>query len=236
MWSASRPLVAFDLIVSDAQGRVLVGRRRNRPARAAPGFVPGGRIHKDETLDAAFAPHRADAELGIAKLARSTARFEGVFEHHYTRQLSQGEPDVSTHYIVLAYSLALTGTAPARAARAAQRICLWLAPSELLAREDVHDNTKSLLPLTQSQTIGTMAESAPPDRDFATDCEFGKRAHQSRYSMIRAYRPELESLCDYAASPLVRDSFFAFLAVFSLRLPAGAARARPSAAPAHWLR
>ncbi|MBW8834431.1 MAG: NUDIX domain-containing protein, partial [Burkholderia sp.] len=83
------PLVAIDLLVRDADGRVLLGHRRNRPARGT-WFVPGGRILKDETLDAAFS-RIADAELGIAKLARSSARFEGVVEHHYSDNFA-GEP------------------------------------------------------------------------------------------------------------------------------------------------
>lgn len=133
------PLVAIDLIVSDAQGRVLIGHRRNRPARGT-WFVPGGRIHKDETLDAAFA-RIADAELGIAKLARSAARFEGVFEHHYGDNFA-GEPDVSTHYIVLAYAMTFSTTDPI--GRPDQHSDYqWLAPGELLARADVHENTKA---------------------------------------------------------------------------------------------
>ncbi|OAJ51575.1 GDP-mannose mannosyl hydrolase [Paraburkholderia ginsengiterrae] len=133
------PLVAIDLIVSDAQGRVLVGRRRNRPARGT-WFVPGGRILKDETLDAAFA-RIAEAELGIAKLARSAARFEGVYEHHYGDNFA-GEPGVSTHYIVLAYALTLTSTA--QLGRPEQHSeYLWLTPSELLSRTDVHENTQA---------------------------------------------------------------------------------------------
>jgi colanic acid biosynthesis protein WcaH len=133
------PLVAFDLIVSDSEGRVLLGRRRNRPARGT-WFVPGGRILKDETLDAAFA-RIAEAELGLSQLARSAARFEGVFEHHYSDNFA-GEPDVSTHYIVLAYSLTLTDNSPlGRPEQHSEYV--WLAPSELLARADVHDNTKA---------------------------------------------------------------------------------------------
>jgi colanic acid biosynthesis protein WcaH len=133
------PLVAIDLIVSDAEGRVLIGHRRNRPARGT-WFVPGGRILKDETLDAAFA-RIADAELGIAKLARSAARFEGVFEHHYQDNFA-AEPDVSTHYIVLAYALQLTSTVPV--GRLDQHSeYLWLSPAALLARTDVHENTKA---------------------------------------------------------------------------------------------
>ncbi|WP_144192850.1 GDP-mannose mannosyl hydrolase [Paraburkholderia fungorum] len=133
------PLVAIDLIVRDAEARVLIGHRRNRPARDT-WFVPGGRIHKDETLDAAFA-RIADAELGIARLARSTARFEGVFEHHYEDNFA-AEPGVSTHYIVLAYALQLTSTVPV--GRLDQHSeYLWLAPAALLARPDVHENTKA---------------------------------------------------------------------------------------------
>jgi colanic acid biosynthesis protein WcaH len=133
------PLVSIDLIVSDAEGRILVGRRRNRPARGI-WFVPGGRIHKDEPLDAAFA-RIAEAELGIADLTRSAARFDGVFEHHYSDNFA-GEPDVSTHYIVLAYALPVASTATiGRPDQHSQY--LWLAPVELLARADVHGYTKA---------------------------------------------------------------------------------------------
>ena len=133
------PLVSIDLIVSDVHGRILVGRRRNRPARGT-WFVPGGRILKDETLDAAFA-RIAAAELGIENLARSAARFDGVFEHHYGDNFAN-EPDVSTHYVVLAYAVSLPGTAPL--GRPDQHSdYLWLSPTELLARTDVHENTKA---------------------------------------------------------------------------------------------
>lgn len=133
------PLVAIDLIVRDTSERVLIGHRRNRPARGT-WFVPGGRILKDETLDAAFV-RITDAELGVAKLARDGARFEGVFEHHYADNFA-GEPGVSTHYIVLAYALQLTGDAAV--GRPDQHSdYLWLTPAELLARDDVHENTKA---------------------------------------------------------------------------------------------
>ena len=51
------PLVAIDLIVTDGNRRILLGHRRNRPAQGT-WFVPGGRITKNETLDAAFTAHR----------------------------------------------------------------------------------------------------------------------------------------------------------------------------------
>jgi colanic acid biosynthesis protein WcaH len=133
------PLVAIDLIVSDADGRILIGHRRNRPARGT-WFVPGGRIHKDETLDSAFT-RIADDELGLSNLVRSDARFKGVFEHHYSDNFAN-EPNVSTHYIVLAYALSLAGTAaPGRPDQHSDY--LWLTPAQLLARTDVHENTKA---------------------------------------------------------------------------------------------
>jgi colanic acid biosynthesis protein WcaH len=135
------PLIAIDLIVSDAEGRILIGHRRNRPARGT-WFVPGGRIHKDETLDTAFT-RIADAELGIGRLVRSSARFEGVFEHHYLDNFA-AEPDISTHYIVLAYALQFHGTQSI--GRLTQHSeYQWLAPAALLARSDVHENTKAYL-------------------------------------------------------------------------------------------
>ena len=57
------PLVSIDLILRDAQGRVLLGLRENEPARGL-WFVPGGVIRKDETLDAAFS-RIARNELGV---------------------------------------------------------------------------------------------------------------------------------------------------------------------------
>jgi colanic acid biosynthesis protein WcaH len=134
------PLVSIDLIVTDAHGRVLVGERRNRPARGT-WFVPGGRVQKDETLDAAFTRIVED-ELGISGMERSAARFYGIFEHRYPDDNFAGEPGVSTHYIVLAYALTLTGTAPIGRFAQHSRYA-WLAPEALLARGDVHDNTKA---------------------------------------------------------------------------------------------
>lgn len=97
------PLVAIDLIVHDGAGRMLLGHRRNPPAQGH-WFVPGGRIRKGETLDAAFTRLTAD-ELGIA-LDRGEARFAGVYDHFYEDDFT-GATEAGTHYIVLAYLLQL---------------------------------------------------------------------------------------------------------------------------------
>lgn len=103
---AHAPLVSIDLIVEDAQQRVLLGRRRNQPAKDY-WFVPGGRIRKLETLDAAFL-RLTHEELGIAA-RRKDAMLQGVYEHFYDSDFS-GLPNRSTHYVVLAYRLKLGST------------------------------------------------------------------------------------------------------------------------------
>lgn len=95
------PLVSIDLVVRDAKDRVLVGERVNRPAQGS-WFVPGGRVRKDETLDAAF--HRICLGELAVRCSRADARLLGVFEHHYPD--NAGGEDFSTHYVVLAYELA----------------------------------------------------------------------------------------------------------------------------------
>ena len=60
----STPLVSIDLIVENAQGEYLLGKRTNRPAQGF-WFVPGGRVQKDETLADAFA-RLTQAELGLS--------------------------------------------------------------------------------------------------------------------------------------------------------------------------
>ena len=100
---ARAPLVSIDLIVRDAQQRILVGQRRNEPA-AGFWFVPGGVIRKNETLDAAFA-RITHAELGRS-YARRDATLLGVYEHHYRENFLR-TPGIGTHYVVLAHELSI---------------------------------------------------------------------------------------------------------------------------------
>ncbi len=93
------PLVSIDLLLRDAGGRFLLGLRGNPPA-CGSWFVPGGRIRKDEALDAALGRICVD-ELGLS-LPRDCWRLHGVYEHFYDDNFA-GEPGRSTHYVVLAY-------------------------------------------------------------------------------------------------------------------------------------
>lgn len=96
------PLVSIDMLVENAQGEVLLGKRVNRPAKGL-WFVPGGRVRKGETLDVAFR-RLAHEELGL-KVERREAYRLGVHEHFYDDSIFGAQ--TSTHYVVLVYYLML---------------------------------------------------------------------------------------------------------------------------------
>ena len=132
------PLVAIDLIVQDADDRVLVGRRLNEPARGFL-FVPGSRISKNETRAIAFERITRE-ELGVS-VPLERARLLGVYDHLYpTNRFEQ--PGYGTHYIVLAHQLRLT-LDPKSLPTDQHGEYFWLTPAEILSAAEVHDNTKA---------------------------------------------------------------------------------------------
>jgi colanic acid biosynthesis protein WcaH len=132
------PLVSIDLIVRNGAGDVLLGKRRNRPAQGV-WFVPGGRVGKDETLNAAFL-RLTEVELGQA-VQREAASFVGVFEHFYDDNFHG--TDFSTHYVVLAYQLSLPHNGPFPEDQ--HEAYAWFSPAALLADDRVHTNSKAYL-------------------------------------------------------------------------------------------
>ena len=133
----SAPLVSIDLVVINSLGQVLLGQRTNRPAQGF-WFVPGGRILKDESMAAAFL-RLSKAELGLAS-ELGDAEFLGVYEHFYTDNFSG--TDFYTHYVVLGYRLVhdLDLNSLPDAQHHSYR---WFDVAELLASDQVHDNTKA---------------------------------------------------------------------------------------------
>src|SRR5688500_18561957 len=95
------PLVSMDLIVRDAERRVLVGLRRFEPAKNFY-FVPGGRIRKNETLAAAFS-RILQTEIGFAGDFQAS-QFLGVYQHLYSTNRFEHQ-GFGTHYVVLAYEV-----------------------------------------------------------------------------------------------------------------------------------
>ena len=133
---AATPLISLDLIVRNAQGQVLLGRRLNRPAQGC-WFVPGGRVRKDERLDAAFL-RLTQEELGVAT-SRELACFLGPYEHFYADNFS-GD-DFTTHYVVLGYELAWQGKQDALPVSQHDQY-RWFDVGELLQESSVHQHTK----------------------------------------------------------------------------------------------
>src|ERR1043166_3321169 len=95
------PLVAIDLIVHSPEGRILVGRRTNEPAKNFL-FVPGSRISKNETRASAFRRITRE-ELGV-ELRIEEARFLGVYDHIYSANRFEKD-GFGTHYVTLAYEI-----------------------------------------------------------------------------------------------------------------------------------
>ncbi|MGL6616625.1 GDP-mannose mannosyl hydrolase [Aeromonas hydrophila] len=133
---AATPLISIDLIVCNDQDQVLLGRRLNRPAQGY-WFVPGGRVRKDERLDAAFL-RLTQEELGLAA-SRNSARLLGPYEHFYADNFSGTE--FSTHYVVLGYELAWQGQQDALPISQHDQYC-WFDVAELLQDPSVHQHTK----------------------------------------------------------------------------------------------
>jgi colanic acid biosynthesis protein WcaH len=131
------PLVSIDLVVKNSQGRILVGLRKNEPAKSF-WFVPGGRILKDERIAEAFERIAYD-ELGI-RPAFEGAGFLGVFEHLYPSNFTEKE-DFSTHYVVLAYEIR-TGKAALNLPDDQHSEYKWLSKESLDKEPNVHPYTK----------------------------------------------------------------------------------------------
>jgi colanic acid biosynthesis protein WcaH len=132
------PLVSIDLIVRRSDGRVLMGKRTNEPAKGY-WFVPGGRIHKNERLADAFR-RICEAELG-RRFAITGAKFLGVFEHLYPTNFAE-KRGTGTHYVVLAYELHaddLPGKLPADQHGEFD----WFDVQRILKTDAVHENTRA---------------------------------------------------------------------------------------------
>lgn len=143
----STPLISIDLIVENADGEFLLGKRTNRPAQGF-WFVPGGRVQKDEPLAQAF-ERLTLAELGL-RLPLAAGEFYGVWQHFYDDNFSG--TDFSTHYIVLGFRL-MVNQADLALPDAQHEAYRWLTPAALLADEKVHDNSRAYF-LADRQAVG----------------------------------------------------------------------------------
>jgi colanic acid biosynthesis protein WcaH len=132
------PLIAIDLIIRDARDNVLLGLRKNEPAKGCY-FVPGGMILKNERLAEAFA--RLVKNETDHSASFDDARLIGVFEHFYTTNRS-GAGDYGTHYVVLGYEYKWPAAVVPNPDDQHSEL-RWWPVADLLASDRVHDNTKA---------------------------------------------------------------------------------------------
>ena len=133
----STPLVSIDLILEDREGKVLLGKRVNRPAQGY-WFVPGGRIRKNEKLADAF-KRISSNELGLTLLI-TDAQLLGAFDHIYNDNCF-GEEGINTHYVVLGYKINAQDRFDI-VADSQHTEFKWWSRHDLLNDPDVHQNTK----------------------------------------------------------------------------------------------
>lgn len=130
----STPLVSIDLIVRDCEGKVLLGKRTNRPAKGF-WFVPGGRVLKDECFELAF-KRLIKEELGISTVK---SNFKGIYQHFYDDNFS--EDNFTTHYLVLAYEITFDGDL-ALLPLEQHSTYKWFSEKELVESEHVHEHSR----------------------------------------------------------------------------------------------
>jgi colanic acid biosynthesis protein WcaH len=97
------PLVSVDLVLLNPRGQILLGKRRNAPARHW-WFTPGGRVYKNEPLGSCL-QRVVVSELGLQARDVQGAKLMGVWDHFYEDSAFSGE--VSTHYVNLPHVLGL---------------------------------------------------------------------------------------------------------------------------------
>jgi colanic acid biosynthesis protein WcaH len=129
---ANTPLVSVDLIVTH-KGRVLLGKRVNRPAKGY-WFTLGGRVLKNEHIKDAIG-RIVEWELGLALTV--TPKFIGVFEHLYDDSIFDA---VSTHYVNLAYEVELTDLPDLPTEQHSDY--RWFDVDTLMQSEEVHPYVK----------------------------------------------------------------------------------------------
>ena len=131
-------LISLDMIITNPEGKILLGKRKNEPAKGT-WFVPGGRVYKNETF-AKAGLRISEGELGVAL---PYDREIGVYHHNYNNNFDN--EDYGTHYIVFAVAINLTQDLVLNTDSMDDQHeeLKWFHSDELLADPNVHVFTKS---------------------------------------------------------------------------------------------
>ncbi|WP_019612435.1 GDP-mannose mannosyl hydrolase [Thioalkalivibrio sp. AKL7] len=146
------PLVSIDLVIGNADGELLLGLRNNRPAQGL-WFVPGGRVQRGESLDAAFARVSRE-ELGLA-ISRGEARLLGAYDHLYDDDVFGA--GIGTHYVALAHYVRLKMDLFSLP-KAQHRDYRWWHPDAIRASSEVHANTRAYLDAVRALYVSMPGE------------------------------------------------------------------------------
>ena len=140
-------LVSIDLVLLDPQLRVLVGKRKNDPAKDL-WFVPGSRVFKNEPWKESVKRISKD-ELGF-ELDYSQSTLIGIFDHNYPNnflnELDENGEMIDTHYVCIALQISIdpaTMKIDERVFADQHSDIQWMAIDQLVAHPDVHQFTKN---------------------------------------------------------------------------------------------
>ncbi len=148
------PLVAIDLIIENEDGEILLGYRKNNPAKNT-WFVPGGRIFKNENFKTALVRIVKD-EIGVENLT-CDYKICNVSDHMYDTCFLDDDPyHTKTHYIVISVRIHISRASVLLDNGLVQHTdMMWMRVSDILARNDVHRYTKNYF--TRGTLEGTIS-------------------------------------------------------------------------------
>ncbi len=133
------PLVSVDWVLLNPAGQMLLGYRRNAPARHW-WFTPGGRVRKNEPFGRCL-QRVVVSELGLQANYVQGARLMGVWDHFYEDSAVSAE--VSTHYVNLPHVLLLPHALDPNALPSDQHSAWrWQDVQAAAVADDVHPNVR----------------------------------------------------------------------------------------------
>lgn len=139
------PLISIDLVTM-YQDKVLLGKRKNKPAKDYY-FTTGGIVRKNESFQEAQKRIAKD-ELGIELTQK--VEFIGVFEHFYDDSIFE---DISTHYVNHGYLLQLDKELTNLPLEQHSKY-KWFTIDELINSNEVHKYVKDYFKNLNLNTIG----------------------------------------------------------------------------------
>ena len=133
-------IISTDMIVYDKNSRILLGKRKNEPAKGVY-FTPGARVWKSETIPMAL-KRACKFELGVV-LENPT--LNGVYEHIYDNNFDNDE--FGTHYLNFSYEFKVDDEIKKSINEFVfsdqHSEISWMTEDEILQSDEVHENCKA---------------------------------------------------------------------------------------------